>query len=227
VLAGCVLAVGCGSGVAAASGKGSGKANGSDVATARHLNVTAAAIPGSWKKEPQGTAKDVVRSSFDSCLSTKGKPRPPVAAATSSTFLNASDGREVSSQVQVFKSAGAASAAATKAGGAAFGHCLSKTVRADLPATLTGQTKLQRIRVTAGGVPAMKSGEFSQRIETVIVYKLPSGKTAGTTAFIDLVGFAHQTAFVAVEFESLGSAPPKSLESATLASLRSRAAGAG
>jgi hypothetical protein len=195
------------------------------VSTAHHLNVTASAIPGSWKKEPRG--EDVVSTSFASCLSKTRKLRRPVASGTSSNYLYPSSGRVIASQVQVYKSAGDASAAASKARGGAFARCLTSTVRAKLAATFNGQEKVQHIRVRAGGVPGMKAGESSQRVDTVITYSLPGGKTGGTTDFTDVVAFAHQTALVEVEFDSDGSVPPKSLETAVLASLQRRAASVG
>lgn len=203
--------------------KATGDATSQQVSNAHTLNLSSADVPKGWSNEKHGTGPNVVRLSLDGCVTHAIGGTEPVTTAVSTNFEDLSNGREIGSQVQVYKTSAAAMSAAARAGSSRVGTCLSSAVQADMPKTLPKTETLQHVTVMADGVPGTAKGEFSQRVVTEITYPISAGKTGGTTVYVDVVGFARGDAVVEVEFESSGSVPPPSLEQQALAPLMARA----
>jgi hypothetical protein len=220
-----VLAAACGSGNGSAGNGTGGQGSSLQNVTAHALNLTASDLPHGWDKEPQGTGPNVVRSSMNKCLADSKGGTTPVTTADSSNFLDITDGREIGSQVQVYKSAEEAKSAAQTADSSTVSSCLQSAVSTELPKTLPSGETVKHVTVSADAVPGKASDEFGQRVSVLLTYPLSGGHSGGTTVVIDVLGFPSGPALVSAEFESTGSAPTPALERATMAALKKRAAG--
>ena len=178
-------------------------------------------MPTGWRRQPQGHGPNVVRNALDSCLVQSSKVATPVVSAASANFLDLTTGREIGSQVLVYATTAQAEAAGRRAGSSTMSGCLQHTVGAKLPGTLPSGEQVTEVSVTAR--PAGASWSFGQRVVVTVGYPLNSGKTGGSTVFIDVLGFTSGTALVEAELESTGSAPPQALKDATMAALQARA----
>ena len=220
-----LLLAACSSGGSAPTGNASGTGTPVQNLAAHTLNLTAAAFPSSWKTESSTGGKNAVRSALNACVAQQAQAPIPVAAATSSNFLDGTTGREVGSQVQIFESPAQAKQAAIIAGSSAVTGCLGPMVQTKLAPTLPANEKL--VNVVASGIPAVLKtpSAFGQRVVATISYPQKDGKQGQTDVYIDVQGFPHGTALVEAEFESPGSAPASSLTTATMGSLLKTAGG--
>lgn len=221
-----VLATACGSsGTSPSTTTVPGHPNSAQQFSAEYLNLVSTDLPHGWTKEPQGRGPNVVRTSLNGCVAAAPGVATPVATAASPNFLNVSNGKEIGSQVQVYKSPADASRAAAAAGTSAASSCLQASITTKLPPTLPSTESLKHVTVTTGPDPSKVTGDFAQEVTTLLTYPIKAGETGGSTVFIDVVGFSSGAALIEAEFESTGSPPSPALEQATMAALRKRAAG--
>ncbi len=222
------IAAACGSGgPPKASGKSStstGQTTTSETSAASGLNLVASDFPGPWKKAPTTRGPSVVRDSMNHCLLQAPGAASPSTSSTSSTFIDATNGQEASSQVQLYAASTQAMSAARSAGSRGVSRCLQREVSTALPKTLPSGETLRHVSASGKTVPGLATGESSQRVVALVTYPTGNGGSGGTTVFTDVIGFASGTAFLEAEFESTGSPPPEALERSTMAALQARAA---